>query len=632
AVAIGMIVDGSIVVTENVVRWTNLPGAPQGNRLLLVGSATREVAVPILFAILIVIVVFFPLFTLEQTEGKLFKPLAATICLAMFGSLLVALLIVPVICSYIPIRGADVARNPFMRPLTAAYRPVLVWALRHRGVVMGVSLLLLCVSIVLLLRIDTEFIPPLEEGAIAVNLIRLPSASLDGSRETGLEIERLIMLIPEVVTVVSKSGRAEISEDPMGPEQSDIFVMLKPHDKWRPGIHKKDIVDAVRAVLRRIPGIRPSFSQPIALRVNELLSGIKSDIAVKVFGDDLTVLRETGARISEILSGIRGSCDVKLEQTAGFSQINVEVDRTAIARHGLNIADLNDIIETAVGGKVVTWLLQGRQRTAVLLRFPLEQREDMEDVRSILVPTPNGYHVPLGALAAVREVPEEEGPAQISHEKNMRRIVVECNVRDRAIGSFVEETREKLRAVEGSLPSGCFLEMGGQFENQERAQSRLNLIVPVSVLLIFALLTVSLGSARGALLVILNLPLAMIGGVFGLYVSGLYLSVPASIGFIALFGTAVENGLVLVSYISQTRAAGTPLDEAVVNCAVVRLRPVLMTAVTTCLGLLPLLFASGPGAEVQRPLAAVVVGGLITSTALTLLVLPCLYGVFERKT
>ncbi|MFH1435516.1 MAG: CusA/CzcA family heavy metal efflux RND transporter, partial [Pseudomonadota bacterium] len=460
AIAIGMIVDSSIVVTENIMRHLSEKEGQTTGLAPVAAKATREVMGPIFFSTLIIIVVFLPLFTLEQTEGKMFKPLAVTICLALFAALLVGLVIVPVLCSLLLGRGERAKQNAAVRGITALYRPLLGAAMRNRAAVVAATILVFLLSLLLASRLGTEFMPALDEGSIAVNVVRLPSASLEGSTAVAGKLEREILKIPEVETVVSKTGRAEISEDPMGPEQNDIFIMLKHRKEWRAGVEKKDIVELVSKIIGKVPGLRPSFSQPIVLRMNELISGVRSDLAIKIFGDDLDILRETGVEVSNILADTDGARDVKMEQVAGFLQVNVQIDRAEIARHKINAEDINEIVETAVGGKVASWLLEGRKRFAILLRFPFEKRKDIRAIGSILVPSPKGHQVPLRQLT---EITEEEGPAQISHEDNMRRIVVECNVRGRDMGSFVSEVREKLKSVEKSMPAGYFFKYGGQF-------------------------------------------------------------------------------------------------------------------------------------------------------------------------
>ena len=629
AIAIGMIADSSIVITENIIRHLSESRAGEHNLVFIATRATKEVIKPILFAVLIIIIVFFPLFTFEQTEGKMFAPLATTICFAMFSSLLVGLVIIPVMCTIVlGKRTKETGDSVVVKSIKKIYQPALLYSMHHKKLVLLVVFVLFFLSLFLLGRLGTEFIPQLDEGSIAVNIVRLPSASLEGSTIVAQELERRILKFPEVKTVVSKTGRAEISEDPMGPEQNDLYIMLKDKSEWRSGISKETLVKNISAEINKVPGLRASFSQPIALRVNELISGVKSDLAIKIFGDDLDVLQENGVKISQIMAETQGSSDVKLEQVSGFSQINIEIDRLAIAQHKLSIDDINEVIETAVGGKIATYISEGRKRFAVRIRFLFEKRKDLRALENILIPTPEGYQVTLGHIARIKEL---EGPAQISHEDNLRRIVVECNIRGRDTGGFVKEIQEKVKSIEKALPPGYIIQYGGQFENQQRVQKRLMLIVPVSLLLIFLLLFFSFGSIKSALLVILNVPFSLVGGVFALYLSGQYLSVPSSVGFIALFGIAVLNGVLLVSYIIQLAREGLLLEEAIIKGALLRIRPVLMTASVASFGLVPLLFSSGPGSEIQRPLATVVIGGLITSTILTLFVLPTIFHWFHKN-
>lgn len=628
AIAIGMIVDASIVVTENLTRHVSERDARGLPRVRIAHEAVREVARPVIFAILTIILVLLPVFTLEQMEGKMFKPLATTMCFAMLGSLLVAFTVVPVLGSLVVRGGGGRGDSLAVRALKRAYLPVLSAALRHRRLtLLGASVVFLA-AMMLVPHLGTEFLPQLDEGAIAVNALRLPSASLDGSVAVGTYIERRLAKFPEVETVVTKTGRAEISEDPMGPEQSDFFVMLYPRSRWKTGRSREDLVAAIQEDLRQIPGLRFSFSQPIALRVNELISGIKSDLAIKVFGPDLDVLGESANEIAVVLQDIDGAEDVKVEQISGFAQIEVDVDRRAIARHKINVADVNEIIETAVGGKVATTIVEGQMRFAAVVRFPEPYRRDVTSLKRILVPAPGGERVPLGQLAQIREV---EAPAQISRENNLRRVVVECNVRGRDLGSFVAEVQEKTGPVVDGLPSGYFVDFGGQFENQQRAMRRLAIVVPISILLIFLMLFSAFGSIRSALLVIANLPFALVGGIVAIYLLRINLSVSAAIGFIAVFGMAVENGTVLVTFFNQLRRRGLSTMEAVRRGCDLRLRPLVMTALTTLLGLTPMIYATGSGSEIQRPLATVVLGGLASSMLLTLVVLPVLYSVVEGR-
>lgn len=626
AIALGMVVDASIVVTENIARHLAERSGTGTPKLLIIHEAVREVARPIVFAILIIIIVFLPLFTLEQMEGKMFKPLATTMCFAMFGSLIVALTITPVLSSLFLKAQAAPRENLGIRVLKFIYLPVLDAALRFRWVVIIVAIAIFLGTMTLIPQLGTEFLPQLNEGAIAINAVRLPSASLEGSVAVGTVMEQRLLKFPEVETVITKTGRAEISEDPMGPEQNDLVIMLHPEEEWNTGRTKETLVAAIKEDLAVIPGVRLSFSQPIALRVNELISGVKSDLAVKLFGPDLELLKAQAETIAAVIGGIQGAEDVKIEQISGAAQVQVVVDRKAIARYKINVADINELIEGAVGGKVATTVIEGQMRFAVLVRLPEKDRCDIAALERLLVPSPDGALVPLAQLAKIEEV---EGPAQISREKGMRRVVVECNILGRDMGSFVEEVQQALQPIANTLPTGYFIEYGGQFENQQRAMKRLGIVVPVSILLIFLMLFSALGSIRCATIVLANLPFALVGGILTMVLLDISLSVSTVIGFIALFGIAVENGIVLVTFFNQLRQEGMTTREAVRKGCELRVRPLMMTTLTTLLGLAPMIYATGSGSEIQRPLAAVVLGGLASSLFLTLVVLPAIYIVVE---
>jgi cobalt-zinc-cadmium resistance protein CzcA len=620
AIAIGMVVDGSIVVTENVTRRLRESGTDRGIGVYL--DAVREVARPIFFSILIIVLVFLPLFTLEGMEGKMFKPLTMTMIFAMLGALVVSQTIVPVALTYLLRSGQGLGEPRFVRWARERYLLLLDKALAHHRVTVGTAVVVFVIILALASGLGSEFLPQLDEGAIAINVVRLPNAALDGSVASATFMEREILSFPEVATVVSKTGRAEISEDPMGPEQSDLMIMLKPKSEWKTGRSKAELVEAIEQRLSRVPGVRMAFSQPIALRVNELISGVKSDLAVKIFGYDIDLLKETADEAAGILRGIEGAEDVSIEQVAGFNSLEIVPDRRAMARYQLNLGDVNEIIETAIGGTVATTMIEGQMRFGIQVRFEEKARSSVERIEKILVPTPAGANVPLGQLAAIRRV---EGPAQISRENSMRRVVVEANVRGRDLGGFVNETQEKLVALAEELPPGYWIDYGGTFENQQRAMRRLSIVVPISIFLIFLMLVSALGSLKTAGLVLVNLPFALVGGLAAMLIFGMRLNVPSTVGFIALFGTAVQNGTVLVTFINQLRRGGMELREAVLEGCSLRFRALLMTAATTVLGLLPMLYATGSGAEIQRPLAVVVIGGLLTATMLTLLVLPTIY-------
>jgi len=627
AVAMGMIVDANIVIAENIHRHLSERGVRGRERIPVCINAVAEVAKPVTIAILIIIVVFIPLFSLQAVEGKMFRPLALTLMYVMAGSLLVALTITPVLGS-IFIRAEKTTRDNFaIRIIQKGYLRLLDKVLEHKKKTAFIAALIFCISLFLFKFVGTEFMPYLDEGSIAINVVKFPTASLEESKRIGIKIEKLLLEFPEVKTVVSKTGRAEISEDPMGPEQSDSFIMLQPKSQWRfPS--KAALIKAFEEKLSILPGLKLNFTQPIALRVNELISGIKSDIAIKIFGYDLDILKEKAEEIEHAIAGIRGAEDVKVEQISGLLQLDIDIDRQAIARCGINVADVNDVVETAIGGKVVSTMYEGDRRFAIFVRFPERKRKGIQDIGNILVSNPNGVKIPLAQLATITE---GEFPAQISRENSMRRVVIECNVRGRDIGSFVAEAQGKIQPIEATLPHDYFITWGGQFENQQRAMRTLSIIVPLVVLIIFVMLFSAFGSVKPALLVILNLPFSLIGGIFFVFLFKITLSVSAVIGFIALFGVAVENATVLVSFFIQLRRQGLTINEAIRQGCALRLRPLLLTTLTTMFGLLPLLWATGAGAEIQKPLAVVVIGGLISSWCLTLIVLPALYGWFEKE-
>lgn len=631
AIAIGMIVDGSVVIVENIYRHLSekfaAKTAPDKGALLhVVLEASREVARPVVFGIAIIIIVFLPLFTLQGLEGKMFAPMAYTICIALLASLVFSLTVAPVLASLFLKAGSE--KDVFLlRWAKRIYLPSLRWALDHRMPVIVTSTVALILSLLLFPFLGTEFIPSLDEGSLTPQVIRLPSISLPESIEMEKKVQQALLKFPEVETVISKIGSAEIATDPMGPNVSDPIVVLKDKKEWKSAKNKEDLVDKMRVELEKIPGVAYNISQPIALRVDELISGVKSQIAIKLFGDDMGILETKAEEISKVISTIRGVTDLRVEQTAGQPYITIEIDRGKIARYGINVAEIQEIIETAIGGKAATQVFEGEKRFDVVSRFPEEKRNHIEVIGNILVSSPTGARIPLSELAKLSLT---EGPVQISRENSKRRIVVELNVEGRDIGGLVAESQKKIQQSI-KLPEGYYITWGGAFENQQRAMRRLMIIVPLTIGLIFFLLFSTFNSFRYAGLIIMNLPFALIGGVLALFLAGLYLSVPASVGFIALFGVAVLNGVVLVSYMNQLMETGMPLREAIVSACERRLRPVLMTALVAILGLIPMLFASGPGSEIQKPLATVVIGGLLSSTLLTLLVLPTLYFWLEGK-
>jgi cobalt-zinc-cadmium resistance protein CzcA len=641
AIGIGMMVDGGVVMVENVYRHLS-EGAhhsttpPAGDaheervprpesRLHLVLRAASEVGRPIVFAIAIIILVFLPLLTLEGVEGKMFRPMAFAVVFAMIGSLLFSLTIIPVLCSFF-LKGGSEEDTWIMRVIKRPYLPALRWSIANRKKTVGAAVIALVISLAIVPFLGSEFVPELEEGSILYRVTLAPSAGLDEALRTSTQLEKIAMKFPEVLDVVSKVGRAEAGGDPEPVNNIEAIVTLKPEKEWKTGRTKADLVDTMSTALGRMPGVALNFSQPIANRVDELLSGVKAQLAIVLFGDDLDQLVATGEEIQRVVSGISGAADVQTEQVSGQPQLQVRINRDAIARYGLNVDDVQEVIETAVGGEVAGQVFEGIRRFDITVRLGESYRDNVEAIRALLVPTKDGNaRVPLERVAEITPV---VGPKQISHDDGQRRIVIQLNVRGRDLGGFVAEAQQKV-AASVKLPTGYTLKWGGQFENQQRAMKRLAVIVPITIGLIYLLLFSSFGSLKQAGLIILNVPFALIGGILGLAISRQYLSVPASVGFIALFGVAVLNGVVLVSYINSLRREGKSVADAVYEGTVLRLRPVLMTATVAILGLLPLLFSSGAGSEVQRPLAAVVVGGLISSTLLTLLLLPTIYGWFE---
>jgi cobalt-zinc-cadmium resistance protein CzcA len=571
--------------------------------------------------------VYLPILTLQGIEGKMFKPMAETVVLALGGALLLTLTVVPALCAIFLKGNVSETENFLIRKAKGVYAPLLHSAITHRKVTVGLAFLSVVAGLALFPFLGSEFVPRLDEGSIAIGAFRLPSSSLSESVRMSSAIEKSLLTFPEVDTVVSKTGRPEIATDPMGVEMSDIFVMLKPRSQWTTAKTKEELIEKMKDKLKDYPGMVFSFSQPIELRVSELIAGVRSDVAVKIFGDDMSVLRDKAEQVAGVLRSVPGAAETKVEQVTGLPVLQIHIKRDVIARYGLNIADVQEVVETAIGGKAASQVIEGEKRFDLTVRFVESARNDFEEIRNILVLTPSGLRVPLATLA---DIYVEEGPAQISREHSQRRIVVETNVRGRDLGSFVGEAEQ---AVQKSvqLPAGYFFEWGGQFENLQRARNRLMIVVPLALFLIFVLLFTAFNSLRQAALVFTGVPLATTGGVFALFLRGMHFSISAGVGFIALFGVAVLNGVVMVSYINKLREEGSSVDEAIVNGAMLRLRPVLMTALVASLGFVPMALATGTGAEVQKPLATVVIGGLITSTMLTLLVLPTIYGWFEEK-
>ncbi len=628
AIDFGLIVDGSVVMIENVFRLMSEKGSAGKPVKEIVREATSEVARPVAFAVGIIMIVYLPILTLTGVEGKMFRPMALTVLFALGGSLILALTLVPVLASLFIKKPPKRHETWLVRMLRRGYTPLLDIALRRRWAVVGVAAAVFAGGLGLTSRMGAEFIPRLDEGAIALQVWRLPSVSVEEAAQQSGTLERALReaFPDEIDTIVSKTGRPEIATDPMGVEMSDVFVMLKPRDQWRHE-SKDELIEAMEDVLNeRVPGAAFGFSQPIELRVSELIAGVRSEIAIQVFGPDLEELRRLGDEIARTVSAVPGATDVKVEQVSGLPILTVAVDRRAIARHGVNADDVLAAIE-ALGGHEVGTVLEGQQRYALQVRFPPEVRNDVDRIARIPIAASSGRLLPLGELA---DLDIEPGAAQISRERIQRRISVELNVRGRDIASVVADAK---RAIDKQvrLPPGYTIEWGGQFENLERASSRLMIVVPLALLLIFVLLYGTFDAARPALLIFLNVPFAATGGILALTLRGMPLSISAGVGFIALFGIAVMNGVVLIEYVRKIeRERGLAPAEAAREGALVRMRPVLMTALVAALGFVPMALSSGAGAEVQRPLATVVIGGLGTSTLLTLFVLPTIYGWFAQ--
>lgn len=626
-IAIGMIVDGSVVIVENVYRHLAAHSHATRPRLTVITDAVKEVAQPVVFGIAIIVVVFLPLLTLHGMEGKMFKPLAYTIMLALLLSLVFSLTLSPVLCSLLLQRGSE--EDPWIvRWATRLYAPLLRWALGHKLTVLASAFGALIGSLALFPLLGSEFIPILNEGAVAPQTIRLPSISLPASIEIEKRMQQAILEFPEVELVVSKVGRTELGNDPQEPNESDPVVRLRPLDQWTTARTMPELMQRFRERLTRIPGATFLISQPIQQRVDELISGVRTEATVKLFGEDLDVLRAKAEEIAAALVAVRGVRDIKVEQLFGQPYVTIDIDRSKIARHGINVAQVREIIGTAVGGEIATRVYEGQQHFDLMVRFPEQYRDSVDAISNILLPDGTGALIPLGDLGTVHT---EEGPGRISRERLQRYVSIGFNTLGRDIGSLVTEAQDKI-ARQVALPPGYTISWGGSFDNMERAMATLRVIVPITIGLIFLLLYSAFDSLRQAALIILNLPFALIGGIVALWLTGEYLSVPASVGFINLFGVAVLNGIVLVSCMNGLRKDGLPLERAVESGAVLRLRPVLMTALVALLGLIPLAFAHGIGSEVQRPLAIVVIGGLVSSTVLTLVVLPVLYRWLESPT
>jgi cobalt-zinc-cadmium resistance protein CzcA len=626
AIDFGLIVDGSVVMIENIVRRL---GEAKGSvsREEVVREAGKEVARPIFFAVLIIIIVYLPILTLQGVEGKMFRPMALTVVFALVGSLILALTLMPVLASLAFRRHTEEREPRIVHWLKERYRPLLGWTLNHPKFTGGVSAGVFAASLLLVPFMGSEFIPRLDEGAIAVQAWRLPSVALTESVTSTTMIEKALRKFPEVVTVVSRTGVAEIPTDPMGLETSDIYVILKDHGEWTTAETREGLIEQFNEALEaEVPGNVFSYSQPIELRVQELIAGVRSDVAITIFGEDLEALRRSGTDIVGVVSQVPGAADVKLEQTTGLPYLRLRIRRDEIARYGINASQVLDTIR-AMGGRPVGEVLEGQRRFLMQVRFTEDHRSNVEAIGNIKVADSRGRMIPLSQLA---DIVLEEGPAQISRENIHRKISIEANVRGRDLGSFIADVQRAV-AERVTLPTGYYVEYGGQFENLQRASGRLALVVPLALFLIFVLLYTTFNAVKPAVLIYFNIPIAATGGIVALFLRGMPFSISAGVGFIALFGVAVLNGVVMVSYFRELRERGLTVDDTVRQGAELRLRPVLMTALVAGLGFVPMALSTSAGAEVQQPLATVVIGGLLTSTTLTLLVLPALYRWFERE-
>lgn len=627
AVAIGMLVDGSVVVVENI--YQKLSGEKVDGRALsgLVVSAAQEVARPVFFASLIILVVFTPLFSFEGVEAKLFQPMAIAIMLALVCAVIVALIFVPVLSVYLlKARPIKHRKNPVLQRLELVYTSLLKACMQRRRHVIGVALLLVGIAGLLIPQLGTEFAPELEESTINLRVTLAPSASLNTALGVAPKLEKILLSFPEVTYAVSKIGRAEIGGDPEPVNNIEIYIGLKPVDEWRTASNREALQEAMSHKLEQHPGLLFNFSQPISTRVDELLSGVKAELAIKLFGPELEVLADFGQQITDVVAAVPSTQDVALEQISGEAQLVIRPIRKQLSRYGLDVADVMNLVQQGIGGVSAGQIISGNERYDIVVRFDEAFRDDIDAINELRLLSAQGAWIRLKDVASVAI---ESGPPQIRRDDVQRRVVIQANVEGRDMGSVVSDIREAITS-KVELPGGYAVQIGGQFENQQRAMQRLMLVVPASLLLIALLLYFAFTNIRLVALIMINIPLAAVGGVFSLYVSGHYLSVPSSVGFITLFGVAVLNGVVMVESLNQRVKGSNRPTDAILHGASSRLRPVLMTALTSALGLIPMLLSNGLGAEIQKPLAAVIVGGLISSTLLTLVVLPTLYPWFAK--
>jgi cobalt-zinc-cadmium resistance protein CzcA len=622
AIALGMLVDGAVVVVENVISHLG-ERRPHIPHLHVIYRAVKEVITPVAAGVAIIIIVFLPLMTLQGLEGKLFIPVALTIVFALAGSLLLSLTVIPMLASYM-LKTASHDEPWLVRKALALYTPLLGRTLANERKVLGTAVAMLAVTAVVYTFIGKTFMPEMDEGDIIMQTAKLPSINLAQTANIDQRVQAAILkAVPEVKSIVSRAGADELGLDPMGLNETDNFLVLKPQEEWR-APDKEAIIDDIRKVMGDFPGLEYSFTQPIAMRVSEMLTGSRGDVAIKIFGTDIAKLSELSEKMVTVIEGIKGSEDAYTVKNNGVQYYRVVIDRLAAGRLGLSVDDISNSLRTQVEGRLLGTVIEEGRRTPLLLRGDAEVQQSPALFAALTLPLPNGQSVPLAVVARLERA---DGPVKVDRENGVRMVVIQTNVRGRDLVGFVDEAKAAV-AAQIRLPEGYLITWGGQFENQQRAAARLAVVVPIALGLIFLLLFATFGSVRQAALVLTNIPFALIGGVFALWISGEYLSVPASVGFIALLGIAVLNGVVMVSYFNQLHNEGMDITRVITEGAKRRLRPVLMTASITLFGLLPLLFASGPGSEIQKPLAIVVIGGLISSTALTLIMLPILYRRF----
>ncbi len=639
ALDFGLIVDGAVIVTENCLRRLAERQHHEERLLTLqermqeVMEASRQMIQPAVFGQAIIITVYIPLLTFTGVEGKMFEPMAMTVIIALVVAFVLSLTFVPAMIALLIKNRVEEKDNKFMLWSKRRYAPVLDWSLANTKTVILSAVIFFVFTLLLSTRLGQEFTPTLDEKDIAMHAMRIPSTSISQSTEMQLLVEKSVSGLPEVAFVYSKTGTAEMAADPMPPNVSDTFIILKPKEEWpAPSMTKAEFVGKLNETVSQIPGNNYEYTQPIQMRFNELISGVRSDVAIKVYGDEFGPMNDTAGKIAAALRKIDGAADVKVEQTTGLPMLDIELDKTAISRYGLNVRDILDLVSASVGGREAGLVFEGDRRFPIVVRLPENIRQDLAALENLPVPVMHEdgeaqTYIPLKQVASFKL---SEGPNQISRENGKRRVVVQANVRNRDIGSFVAEAQDVM-AAEVKLPSGYWLEWGGQFENLRTASKRLMVVVPACFFLIFMMLFTALGSAKQALLVFSGVPLAISGGILTLFLRDMPFSISAAVGFIALSGIAVLNGLVMITYINQLREKGMDMLDAIRQGALTRLRPVLMTALVASLGFVPMALATGTGAEVQKPIATVVIGGLITATLLTLVVLPALYKIFSRN-